>query len=151
MFWEHRAIRYPGGIAMMITTNTEKMARTARQTAEMQRNAYEAMAKNFSALQRRNVEFTQMWMTGGFELMRAYQSFVSPFSYAQRDLKAAQQTTQYTQQALEVTEQELRVAEEATEQATERAGKAEQAVARAEKDAEKANAKAAKATEQVNA
>ena len=89
---------------MTSNTSIEKTARTARQTAEMQRDSHEAMAENFSALQRRNVEFAQMLMTGGFELMRAYQSFVSPFSYAQRDLNAAQQTTQHTQQALQVTE-----------------------------------------------
>ena len=120
---------------MTSITNIEKTARTARQTAKMQRDSHEAMAENFSALQRRNVEFAQMLMTGGFELMRAYQSFVSPFSYAQRDLKAARQTTQHTQQALQVTEQGLRVAQEATEQATERAEKAEQATVRAAKDA----------------
>ncbi len=95
---------------MTSTTNIEKTARTARQTAEMQRNSFEAMAKNLSALQRRNVEFAQMLMTGGFELMRAYQSLVSPFSYAQRDLKAAQQTTQHAQQELQATQQGQRVA-----------------------------------------
>ena len=163
---------------MTRTTSIEKTTRTARQTAEMQRDSYEALAKNFSALQRRNAEFTQKWVTGGVELLRdqaehnrraaeifsqgarkqqeylralveewtgAYQSFFSPFTNAQRSLKAAQQTTQYAQQALQVTEQELRVAEEATEQATERAEKAEQAVAKAEKDAEQANARAEKA------
>jgi hypothetical protein len=135
---------------MTSTTSIEKTTRTARQTAKMQRDSYEALAKNFSALQRRNAEFTQKWVTGGVELLRdqaehnrraaeafsqgarkqqeylralveewtgAYQSFFSPFTNAQRSLKAAQQTTQYAQQALQVTEQELRVAEEATERA----------------------------------
>ena len=38
---------------MTSTTSIEKTTRTARQTAEMQRDSYEALAKNFSALQRR--------------------------------------------------------------------------------------------------
>ncbi len=143
---------------MTITTNIEKSARTARQTAEMQRNSYEAMAKNFSALQRRNVEFAQMWMTGGFELMRAYQSFVSPFSYAQRDLKAAQQTTQHAQQELQATQQELqatqqglRVAEKATVKAEKATVKAEKATVKAEEKADKATAKAVKAEKKATA
>jgi hypothetical protein len=171
---------------MTSTTSIEKTTRTARQTAEMQRDSYEALAKNFSALQRRNAEFAQKWVTGGVELLRdqaehnrraaevfsqgarkqqenlralveewtgAYQSFFSPFTNAQRSLKAAQQTTQYTQQALQVTEQELRVAEQATEQATERVEKAEQDAARAQEATEQANAKVAKAekdAEQAN-
>lgn len=144
---------------MTITTNIEKTARTARQTAEMQRDSYEAVAKNFSALQRRNAEFAQMWMTGGFELVRAYQSFFSPFSYAQQGLKAAQQATQHaqqevqaTQQELQATQQKLRVAEEATVKATVKAGKAEKATEKAEKaavKAEKATEKVEKATEKA--
>jgi hypothetical protein len=139
---------------MTITTNIEKTARTARQTAEMQRNSYEAMAKNFSALQRRNVEFAQMWMTGGFELMRAYQSFVSPFSYAQRDLKAAQQTTQHAQQELQATQQELQATQQGlrvAEEATVKAEKAEKATVKAEEKADKATAKAVKAEEKATA
>jgi DNA repair exonuclease SbcCD ATPase subunit len=142
---------------MTITTNIEKTARTARQTAEMQRNSYEVMAKNISALQRRNVEFAQMWMTGGFELMRAYQSFVSPFSYAQRDLKAAQQTAQHAQQELEATQQELqaaqrelRVAEEATVKAEKAAEKAEKATVKAEKATVKAEKATVKAEEKAD-
>ena len=142
---------------MTITTNIEKTARTARQTAEVQRDSYEALAKSFSAMQRRNVEFAQVWMTGGFELMRAYQSFFSPFSYARQGLKAAQQTTQHTQQALQaaqqelqVTQHELRVAEEATVKAEKATAKAENATVKAENATAKATEKAEKA-EQVTA
>lgn len=125
----------------------------------MQRDSYEAVAKNFSALQQRNVEVAQMWMTGGFELMRAYQSFLSPFSYAQQDLKAAQQTARHAQQELQVTQQklratrqDLRVAEEATVKAEKAAKKAEKATVKAEKateKVEKATEKAVKAEEKA--
>jgi hypothetical protein len=128
---------------MTITTNIDKTARTARQSGEMQRDSYEALAKSFSTLQRRNVEFAQTWMTGGVELMRAYGNLFSPFAYARQGIKAAQQTTQHTQQALQATQEKLRVAEEATI-------KAEEATVRAKKATEWATVKAEKA-EQVTA
>ncbi len=55
---------------MTITTNVEKAARTTRQMAEAQRDSYEALAENFSAAQRRNVEFAQ----GGLEFLRLPQA-----------------------------------------------------------------------------
>ena len=54
---------------MAITTNIEKTARTTRQMAEAQRDSYEALAENFSAAQRRNMEFAQ----GGLEFLRLQQ------------------------------------------------------------------------------
>ena len=54
---------------MAITTNIEKTERTVRQLAEAQRDAYEALAENFSAAQRRNVEFAQ----GGLEFLKLQQ------------------------------------------------------------------------------
>lgn len=54
---------------MTITTNIEKTARTTRQMAEAQRDSYEALAENFSAAQRRNVEFAQ----GGLEFLKLQQ------------------------------------------------------------------------------
>lgn len=51
---------------MTVTTNIEKTTRTARQMTEVQRDSFEALAKNFSALQRRNIEFAQ----GGLEFIR---------------------------------------------------------------------------------
>ena len=142
---------------MTITTNTKKTARTTGQTTEAQRDSHEALTKNFSALQRRNVEFAQTWM-------RTYQNLFSPFAYARQSLKAAQQTTQHTQQALQATEQvlqatqqRLQVAEKATAKAERATVKAEKATVRAEQDtakAEKATEKAtvkAKKAEQVTA
>ncbi|HZC02652.1 MAG TPA: hypothetical protein VE844_15230 [Gammaproteobacteria bacterium] len=39
----------------MITTNTEKIGRTAREMAEVQRDSYEALAENFAAAQSRSI------------------------------------------------------------------------------------------------
>jgi hypothetical protein len=138
---------------MTITTNidNDKTVRTARQAGEMQRDSYEALAKSFSTLQRRNVEFAQTWMTGGLELMRAYQNLFSPFAYARQGIKAAQQTTQHTQQALQVTQEKLRVAEEATIKAEEATVRAEQAAERATVKAEKAEQVTAKITANTQA
>ena len=137
---------------MTITTNIDKRTRTTRQMTELQRDSFETLAKNFAALQRRNVELTQKWLTG------AYRPFF-PFTYAiyaQDGLKAAQQgteealeaTQQATQQALEATQQVaqqgLRVAEEATVKAEQATAKAEQATAKAEQatmEAKQATAK----------
>jgi hypothetical protein len=133
---------------MTITTNIDKRTRTTRQMTELQRDSFETLAKNFAALQRRNVELTQMWMTG------VYRTFF-PFTYAiyaQEGLKAAQKGTEQaleaTQQALEATQQVaqqgLRVAEEATVKAEQATAKAEQATAKAEQatmEAKQATAK----------
>ena len=129
---------------MTITTNVDKMTRTTRQMTELQRDSFETLAKNFAALQRRNVELTQMWMTG------VYRTFF-PFTYAiyaQDGLKAAQQGTEQaleaTQQALEATQQVaqqgLRVAEEATVKAEQATAKAEQATMEAKQATAKTQA-----------
>ena len=129
---------------MTITTNIDKMTRTTRQMTELQRDSFETLAKNFAALQRRNVELTQMWMTG------VYRTFF-PFTYAiyaQEGLKAAQQGTEQaleaTQQALEATQQVaqqgLRVAEEATVKAEQATAKAEQATMEAKQATAKTQA-----------
>ena len=141
---------------MTITTNVDKMTRTTQQMTELQRDSFETLAKNFAALQRRNVELTQMWMTG------VYRTFF-PFTYAiyaQEGLKAAQQGTEQaleaTQQALEATQQVaqqgLRVAEEATVKAEQATAKAEQATAKAEQatmEAKQATAKTQAETREV--
>lgn len=140
---------------MTITTNIDKMTRTTRRMTELQRDSFGALAKNFSALQRRNVELTQKWMTGAYFFPFSYAT------YAQEGLKAAQQGTeqaleatqqateqafQATQQALEATQkvaqQGLRIAEEATVKAEKATVKAEKATVKAEK----ATAKAERAT-----
>ena len=129
---------------MTITTNIDKRMHTTRQMTELQRDSFETLAKNFAALQRRNVELTQMWMTG------VYRTFF-PFTYAiyaQEGLKAAKQGTEQaleaTQQALEATQQVaqqgLRVAEEATVKAEQATAKAEQATMEAKQATAKTQA-----------
>jgi hypothetical protein len=48
------------------TRNIEKMTRTTREMAEVQRDSYEALAENFAANQRRTLGLAE----GGFEFMR---------------------------------------------------------------------------------
>jgi membrane protein involved in colicin uptake len=146
---------------MTITTNIDERTRTTRQMTELQRDSFETLAKNFAALQRRNVELTQMWMTG------VYRTFF-PFTYAiydaQEGLKADQQGTQQaleaTQQALEATQQALeatqqvaqqglRVAEEATVKAEQATAKAEQATAKAEQATVRSTARTQEATREA--
>ena len=130
---------------MTITTNIDKRTRTTRQMTELQRDSFETLAKNFAALQRRNVELTQMWMTG------VYRTFF-PFTYAiyaQEGLKAAQQGTQQALEATQqVAQQGLRVAEEATAKAEKATVKAEEAAVKAEK-AEQATTKTHAATREA--
>jgi hypothetical protein len=79
-----------------------------RDQAEHNRRTAEVFSRNARKQQENFRELAEKW-TG------AYQNFFSPSSYAQKGLKAAQQTTQ---QALEATQQVvhqgLRVAEETT-------------------------------------
>ncbi|HYQ84674.1 MAG TPA: hypothetical protein VEP28_11830 [Rubrobacter sp.] len=51
---------------MQTTRNIEKTTRTTREIAETQQDAYEALAENFAAAQRRTIGLAQ----GGFEFMR---------------------------------------------------------------------------------
>jgi hypothetical protein len=112
---------------------------------ELQRDSFETLAKNFAALQRRNVELTQKWMTG------VYRTFF-PFTYAiyaQEGLQAAQQATQQALEATQqVAQQALRVAEEATAKAEKATVKAEEAVVKAEQ-AEQATTKTHAATREA--
>ena len=50
----------------MITTNTEKIGRTAREMAEVQRDSYEALTENLAAAQRRSIGLAN----GGLQFMR---------------------------------------------------------------------------------
>ena len=50
----------------MITTNTEKIGRTAREMAEVQRDSYEAFTENLAAAQRRSIGLAN----GGLEFMK---------------------------------------------------------------------------------
>jgi hypothetical protein len=131
---------------MTITTNIDKRTRTTRQMTELQRDSFETLAKNFAALQRRNVELTQMWMTG------VYRTFF-PFTYAiyaQEGLKAAQQGTEQALEATQqVAQQGLRVAEEATVKAEQATAKAEQATAKAEQATVRSTARTQEATREA--
>src|SRR5215212_9576302 len=79
-----------GGTQVTITTNTEKMGRTAREMAEVQRDSYESLAENLAAAQRRSIglandglEFmklqednaraAQAWFANGVRLLRLQQ------------------------------------------------------------------------------
>src|SRR5215216_83419 len=57
---------YNHGGTRVITTNTEKMGRTAREMAEVQRDSYEALAENLAAAQRRSIGLAN----DGLEFMR---------------------------------------------------------------------------------
>lgn len=55
---------------MATTSNMETMMRTVEEMTEAQRRSYEALADNFAAFQRRNIEFAQ----GGLEFSRLQES-----------------------------------------------------------------------------
>ncbi len=57
---------YYGGMLVDITTNVDKMTRTAREMTEAQRDSYEALTENFAAFQRRTVGLAQ----GGLEFIK---------------------------------------------------------------------------------
>src|SRR5918998_684803 len=57
---------YHGGKQMATITNTEKMGRTAREMADVQRDSYEALTENLAAAQRRSMELAE----GGLEFVK---------------------------------------------------------------------------------
>src|ERR687894_2450178 len=84
------AMIYNHGGTRVISTNTEKMGRTAREMAEVQRNSYEALTENLAAAQRRSIglandglEFMRLqedsaraareWFTNGVRLLQLQQ------------------------------------------------------------------------------
>ena len=88
---ESRCAHYYGGIAVTITTNDiDKTARTTREMAEAQRDAYEALSENLAAAQRRtiglandglgfvklqedNARAAQEWFANGVRLLQLQQ------------------------------------------------------------------------------
>jgi hypothetical protein len=89
---EYKCIHYHGGMQVQITTNNniDKTARTTREMAQAQREAYEALSENFAAAQRRGIglangglEFTKLqednaraaqeWLANGVKLLRLQQ------------------------------------------------------------------------------
>ena len=57
---------YDGGMPVATTTNIDKMARTAREMSEAQRDSFEALSENFAAAQRRSVGLARE----GMDLLR---------------------------------------------------------------------------------
>src|ERR671917_61559 len=57
---------YHGGTQVATITNTEKMGRTAREMADVQRDSYEALTENLAAAQRRSRELAE----GGLEFVK---------------------------------------------------------------------------------
>ncbi len=104
---------------MAITTNTERMARTARQLAEVQRDSYEALAENLAASQKRTVGLAQ----DGIEFMglqeanaRAAQEWFADglklLQLQQRNAEFVQKWTSGAAEAMrEQTEHNVRTAE----------------------------------------
>src|SRR5918997_1137528 len=135
---------YNHGGTRVISTNTEKMGRTAREMAEVQRDSYEAPAENLAAAQRRNIglandgpEFMRLQeenARAAQEWFGAYRDFFfSPFAYAQEGLRTSQRATRQGLEATQqVTNQGLRVSEEAAERTDEVLRQTEEATREAE-------------------
>ena len=110
---------YDGGMPVATTTNFEKMARTAREMTEAQRDSYEALTENFAAAQRRGVGLAR----DGMDFLRlqeenakaAQQWFASSVRVArlqQRNARFAQDWLREGAEALrEQTEHNLRTSE----------------------------------------
>jgi len=112
-------VHYHGGMLVQTTTNIDKTTRTVRQMAEAQRDAYEALAENFAAAQRRSIGLAE----GGLEYMRlqedsaraAQEWFASSVRLFQRQQRNAEFAQGWTGDAVEAvreqTEQNARTAE----------------------------------------
>jgi hypothetical protein len=110
---------YYGGMLVAITTNADRMTRTAREMTEAQRESYEALTENLAALQRRSVGLAQDGL--GFIRLQEQNSraaqewFASSVKLAQlqqRNLGFAQNWLREGTEALrEQTEHNVRTAE----------------------------------------
>jgi hypothetical protein len=108
-----------GGIRVISTTNTEKMGRTAREMAEVQRDSYEALAKNLAAAQRRNIglandglEFMRLQEENARAAQEWFANGVRLLQLQQRNARFAQDWMREGAEALrEQTEHNLRTAE----------------------------------------
>src|SRR5215212_9977658 len=111
---------YPhGGTQVISTTNTETMARSAREVTEAQHDSYEALAENLAASQRRTVGLAQ----DGLEFMKLQEDNVRAaqewFANGVRLLQLQQRNAEFVQgwmgDAAEVvreqTQQNVRTAE----------------------------------------
>ena len=81
----------------MITTNTEKIGRTAREMAEVQRDSYEAFTENLAAAQRRSIELAN----GGLQFVRLQEDNARAvqewFANGVRLLERQRRNTQFVQ------------------------------------------------------
>jgi hypothetical protein len=110
---------YNHGGTRMITTNTEKIGRTAREMAEVQRDSYEAFTENLAAAQRRSIGLAN----GGLEFVKlqednaraAQEWFANGVKLLQLQQRNAEFVQGWTSDAVEVmreqTEHNVRTAE----------------------------------------
>jgi hypothetical protein len=84
-------------IATTTTSNTEKMGRTAREMAEVQRDSYEAFTENLAAAQRRSIELAN----GGLQFVRLQEDNARAaqewFANGVRLLERQRRNTQFVQ------------------------------------------------------
>src|SRR5215216_5494201 len=90
-------IYYHEGMLVQTATNIDKTTRTTRQMAQDQRDAYEALAQNFAALQRRSIGLAN----GGLEFMRLQEDNARAaqewFASGLRLLQLQQRNTEFVQ------------------------------------------------------
>ena len=96
----------------MATTNIDRMTRTAREMSEAQRNAYEALAENFAAAQRRSVDLTR----DGMEFLRLQEQNTQA---AQQWFSSTMRVAQLQQHNLGFAQNWLREGAEALQEQTE--------------------------------
>jgi hypothetical protein len=88
---------YNHGGTPVITTNTEKIGRTAREMAEVQRDSYEAFTENLAAAQRRSIELAN----GGLQFVRLQEDNARAaqewFANGVRLLERQRRNTQFVQ------------------------------------------------------
>src|SRR5215203_857136 len=111
---------YPhGGTQVISTMNTERMARSAREVTEAQRDAYEALAENLAASQRRTVglaqdglEFIKLQENNARAAQEWFANGVRLLQLQQRNAEFVQDWTSGAVEALrEQTEHNVRAAE----------------------------------------
>jgi hypothetical protein len=88
---------YNHGGTRVITTNTEKIGRIAREMAEVQRDSYEAFTENLAAAQRRSIELAN----GGLQFVRLQEDNARAaqewFANGVRLLERQRRNTQFVQ------------------------------------------------------
>jgi hypothetical protein len=116
-------IYYHGGMMVRTTRNIDKTTRTAREVAEVQREAYEAFAENLAAAQRRGIGLAE----GGFKFMRLQEDTARA---AQEWFANGMRLLQLQQRNAEFVQGWMGEAVEAVREQTERNGRTAEAFAR---------------------